>query len=127
MIDMTRQPFKVGIVRPVPIPENVRLEPGMMLAQKIPERPNRPEYHKLIVLVRPTTLSKRVSTFDPDNYERHDVAAWISVRLWTEKSHPHPGLGAGTLFTYPEKPLRSGWMFAGYLGKVLAPIDWDSM
>ena len=74
MIDMTNRSFNMSPVRPIALPDEVRLEAGMMLAQKVPEARNRPGYQKLIVLVNPITISKLVSIFDPDNLARHDVA-----------------------------------------------------
>ena len=126
MIDMTNRSFNMSPVRPIALPDEVRLEAGMMLAQKVPEARNRPGYQKLIVLVNPITISKRVSIFDPDKLARHDVAGWMTVRMRVEKSHPHPGMGGGTRFSISEKQLRSGWKFVGHLGSIQRPIDWDS-
>ncbi len=126
MIDMTNHSFNMSPVRPIALPDGVRLEAGMMLAQKVPEARTRPGFQKLIVLVNPITISKRVSIFDPDNLARHDVAGWMTVRMRVEKSHPHPGMGGGTRFSISEKQLRSGWKFVGHLGSIQRPIDWDS-
>lgn len=122
---MTMTPIPI---RPKPIPEEVRLEAGMILARLERGTDERPERRKVIVLVRPQTVRRPKSAFDP-NSEYVDVTQWIAVRMkGSTEEGVHPGLTPGTFTAGRERVLKRMYRFVGFAGDVRALIiDWDSM
>ncbi len=110
---------------PARIPDEVRMEPGMLLVRREKATDRRPERRKVIVLVRPTTRRRPVSVFDPDSPMK-DVTAWVCVRMRsttdTEETHL---TGPGTFSLMNESAVRKMYHFIGYLGDRIDSWSWE--
>ncbi len=117
------------LITPEKIPDGVRLEAGMILVRVERATATREERRKVIVLVRPKTVRKRKSLFDP-NSPLLDVTEWSYVRLLgsTMAEDTHQGLRPGSWSTFRESALRKAYWFIGYLGEIRGSgVDWDAL
>jgi hypothetical protein len=119
-----------ALITPRALPDEVRMETGMVLARLEKATDRRPEVRKVIVLVRTTTERRPVSLFAPDPWsETKDVTQWHYVRLRGSTDAPDvsPLLGPGSLGAGRERVLRRMYRFVGYLGDIRGGIDWDAL
>lgn len=117
-----------SLIVPKEIPSEVRLEAGMVLARIERATDKRPERRKVIVLVRPQTVRRPISVFNPQS-EYHDVTQWICVRLAGSSVPPdvHPMMGPGSLSAQRERTIRRMFRFVGFVGEIRGAIDWDRL
>lgn len=115
------------LITPKQVPEEVRLEAGMVLARLEKATAKHPERRKIIVLVRTQTVRRRKSVFDP-NSEYVDVTQWIAVRLrGSTEEGIHPGLTPGTITAGRERVLKRMYRFVGFIGEIRGNIDWSAL